>query len=179
MYFLFSFSSKLTLVASISHICNCEPFCDWLCDHKSFLLVAIKDSYIYNGKDGWFGHKLQTHGLKWTRFLLMFTSLTKTTLKRWKHNQGDYLDYHSRRFFELQMKLKYKAIFNINIIKVSNIHVAIYFNESCIKRYRWIPRKWWTHREFLKWWHYVCHTNRMKNVNLKKYHINFKTKIEN
>jgi hypothetical protein len=140
MYFLFSFTSKLTLVASISHICKYEPFCNHLCDYKSFLPSAIKNSYIYNGKNGWFGHKSQTHGLKWTRFLLMFTSLTNTTLKGWKHNQKDYLDYHSWRFFELQMNLKYKAIFNINIIQISNIHVTIYFNGNHIKRYRWIPK---------------------------------------
>ncbi len=58
-----SFSSKLTLITSLSHICNYKPFCNWLCNYKSIILGAKKDNCIYNCKIDWFGHKLQTHGL--------------------------------------------------------------------------------------------------------------------
>jgi hypothetical protein len=46
--FSFSFSSKLTLVANINCICNSKPLCNHLCDHKSFLLNAIKDKKRFN-----------------------------------------------------------------------------------------------------------------------------------
>jgi hypothetical protein len=64
VFFIF-ISSKLTLVASLNDICNCKPLCSCLCDYKLFLLGGTKDSHIYNHKNGWFGHKLQTHGLEW------------------------------------------------------------------------------------------------------------------
>ncbi len=82
VYFSFSFSSKLTLVTSINCICNYKPLCNHLCDYKSFLPNAMKDSHIYSHKNGWFGHKSQMHGLEWTWFLVV-------TL--WKNNCKYYL----------------------------------------------------------------------------------------
>jgi hypothetical protein len=34
-----------------------------MCDYKSFLTLAIEDSWNDNCKNGWIGYKLQTHGL--------------------------------------------------------------------------------------------------------------------
>jgi len=67
MYFSSSFSSKSTLIANISHIYNCNPFCSCLWDYKSFLPSAKEDSHIYIFKKmidldtsckhmGWNGH---------------------------------------------------------------------------------------------------------------------------
>jgi hypothetical protein len=47
VYFSSSFSSRSTLIASISHIYNCKPFCSCLCDYKSLLRSAKEDSHIY------------------------------------------------------------------------------------------------------------------------------------
>jgi hypothetical protein len=35
-----------------------------LCDYKSFLPSAAEDNRIYSHKNGWFGYKLQMHGLE-------------------------------------------------------------------------------------------------------------------
>jgi hypothetical protein len=61
--------SKLIVVASHSCICNLKPFCNCICHYTLFLPFAMEDGYIGNCKNDWFGHKLQTHGLVWTRFL--------------------------------------------------------------------------------------------------------------
>jgi predicted KAP-like P-loop ATPase len=65
------------------------------------------------------------------------------------------------------MDIKCKVVFNIKIITILIIHVAINLSENHIKKYGWILRKKWTHNWLLKWWHYVCHVNKMKNVDLK------------
>jgi hypothetical protein len=55
------FSFKLIII--INHICNLKPFCNWICDYKSFSTLAMEDNWNDNCKNGWIGHKLQTHGL--------------------------------------------------------------------------------------------------------------------
>ncbi len=65
--FLILFSSKSTLVASISCICNYKPFCNRLYDYKLLLPSAMEDSR----KNCWFRHKSQMHGLEWTKLLVM------------------------------------------------------------------------------------------------------------
>jgi hypothetical protein len=55
MYFLVSFSFKLTLSASLSCTWNCKPLCTHLCEFKLFLLGATKNNHIYSCKNGQFG----------------------------------------------------------------------------------------------------------------------------
>jgi hypothetical protein len=71
MYFSSSFSSNLTLIASLNCMCNYKSLCNCLCNYKLFLLGATKDSHIYTHKNGWFGHKLQMHGLEWIGSLIV------------------------------------------------------------------------------------------------------------
>jgi hypothetical protein len=65
------------------------------------------------------------------------------------------------------MDIKCKVVFNIKIIKILIIHVAIDLSENHILKYGWILWKKWTHNWLLKCWHYVCHVNKMKIVDLK------------
>jgi hypothetical protein len=53
-----------------------------------------------------------------------------------------------------------------DIIKSSNIYATIYFNINHIFKSEWIVKKW-IHDGHLKWWHYVYHKNKMKNVESK------------
>jgi len=62
-YDMTTFLSKLVIVTSHNYICTLKPFCTCIYDFKSFLHGAIKDGNIYSHKNGWLGHKLQTHGL--------------------------------------------------------------------------------------------------------------------
>jgi hypothetical protein len=70
LHFSSSFLSKLIVVASHSHICNLKPFCNH--NTSCFYVVLRGQSYwnLTSTKNGWFGHKLQTHGLVWTWFLV-------------------------------------------------------------------------------------------------------------
>jgi hypothetical protein len=80
VYFSSSFLSKLTLVTSLNHMCNCKPFCNPLGDYKSFLVDAKENNRIYSCKNGWFGHKSQTLGLEWIGFLVMTTTMLNDKL---------------------------------------------------------------------------------------------------
>jgi len=58
-HFSSSILSKLVVVASHSYIYNVKSFCNWICDYKSFLLHATKDS-CFNRRNCWFEHKSNT-----------------------------------------------------------------------------------------------------------------------
>ncbi len=81
-HFTFSFSFKLVVITNYNCTYNVKPFCNWTCDYKSFLPRVTKDSLNNNHKNGWFGHKLQTHGLVWTRFHVVF-AFNLETWTRW------------------------------------------------------------------------------------------------
>ncbi len=84
--FVILFSSKSTLIASISCICNYKPFCNCLCDYKLFLPSAMEDSR----KNCWFGHKSQMHQLEWTKFLVMCFDVWLQRLWSWSQTGGDW-----------------------------------------------------------------------------------------
>jgi hypothetical protein len=77
------------------------------------------------------------------------------------------------------MNLKYKAIFNIDIIYLLTIHVAIYFSGNHILKYVWIYEKSGLLMDF---WNDV--TTFVMQIKLKTWtpkngHSNVKIKIEN
>ncbi len=69
----------------------------------------------------------------------------------WKHELGDYLDYHTCNYSRLHTNVKFKTIFKINIIKFLIIHVVIDFNGNHHKKIGWILKRLWTCNGFLKW----------------------------
>lgn len=71
-HFTSSFSSKLIVITNYNCTYKVKPFCNWICDYKSFLPCVTKDSPNNNHKNDWFGHKFQTHGWVWTRFCVVF-----------------------------------------------------------------------------------------------------------
>jgi len=89
----------------------------------------------------------------------------------------DCLDCHICNFSRVYMNLKCKII-SIKIFNSFIIHVTMDFSENLIKNYGWVLKIEWIHCGLLKWWHYVCHTQKMKNVDSKKYHSDIKFKIK-
>ncbi len=67
-HFSSSFLSKLVVVTSHSYIYNVKPFCNWICDYKSFLPHAMEDNWNDNHKNCWLGHKSNT---RVSRFLVV------------------------------------------------------------------------------------------------------------
>jgi len=48
------------------------------------------------------------------------------------------------------MNIKCKVIFNVNIVKIFFIHVAIYFIENHIEKYEQVLKKEWINNGLLK-----------------------------
>ncbi len=79
----------------------------------------------------------------------------------------DNLDYHTCIFSGLHTNVKFKAIFKIEIVNFKIIDVVIKFNGNHHKFFGWNVRRLWTHNGLLKWQHYICHKEKMKNVDSK------------
>ncbi len=88
----------------------------------------------------------------------------KCKVKAWK---GGQFDYHTYNFFGVHTNIKFKAIFKINIVNFLIIHVVIDFNGNHHKIFGWILRRLWICNGLLKWQHYICYMEKMKNVNSK------------
>jgi len=94
-------------------------------------------------------------------YLLMYI------IKRVKTWIGDCLDCHTCNYSKLHTNVKFKAIFEINIIKFLIIHVGIDFNGNHCKTFGWILRRLWTRNGLFKWQHYTYHIEKMKIVDSK------------
>jgi len=88
------------------------------------------------------------------------------------------LDCHTYNYFRLHTNVKFKSILKIKIINLKIIHVVINFNGNHHKKIGWILRRLWTHNGLLKWQHYACHIEKMKNVDSKKCQNSVKIKIK-
>ncbi len=76
------------------------------------------------------------------------------------------------------MNIKSKVIFNASIVKIFFIHVAIYFIENNIEKYEQALKKEWNNNRLLKWWHYVCHIDKICMWIPKVWYNSVKTKIK-
>jgi hypothetical protein len=79
----------------------------------------------------------------------------------------DNLNCHNCSFFKLQMNLKCKVIFNINIVKYFLNHLTIEFNGNHLKNYGCVFKKEWTFEMMTL--RLLCREN--ENYEFKKYVI--------